>query len=369
MNCNVTVVQPSIPTYRLDFFDRLSEALGDRFAVHASPGRLGVLTAVRPLRTWERRIAPIIRLLPGVHWQRGALGIPIHSRDIVVVSGGPRCLSNLAVLLKARLRGAKTVWWGHYWSSTSRPWRLSLRLFLMRQSDVLLFYTDKEVHEYRLHALRRSQPAYALNNGIALDDIQLYRLPYRALDRRRSLLFIGRLTKKTELALLLRALADPILEDVYLEVIGTGDCEAVLKTEAKALGLQLRIRWHGATTDEMRIAEVANRCALFVYPGSVGLSLIHAMAYGLPAILHNDRYRHMPEIAAFETGVTGLSFVCGDSADLATKISEALNDHGQLECWAKAAQERVDRFYNTAAMAERFLEMLRTIQRTEKRQG
>ena len=36
---------------------------------------------------------------------------------------------------------------------------------------------------------------------------------------------------------------------------------------------------------------------IFVYPGEVGLSLIHAMAYGLPCLVHSDRLKHMPEIS------------------------------------------------------------------------
>ena len=32
-------------------------------------------------------------------------------------------------------------------------------------------------------------------------------------------------------------------------------------------------------------------------PGAVGLSLIHAMAYGLPCLVHSNRLQHMPEIA------------------------------------------------------------------------
>ena len=70
--------------------------------------------------------------------------------------------------------------------------------------------------------------------------------------------------------------------------------------------------------EEPDIAQIANRCRLFVYPGGVGLSLIHAMAYGLPSIIHDDRWRHMPEIAAFQDGRTGRTFEREDPGSLAS---------------------------------------------------
>ena len=69
-------------------------------------------------------------IAPGLSWQVGALSVPIAPGDIVVVSGGPRCLSNIALLLWARLKGARTIWWGQYWSASSRRWRFALRVAL-----------------------------------------------------------------------------------------------------------------------------------------------------------------------------------------------------------------------------------------------
>jgi glycosyltransferase involved in cell wall biosynthesis len=123
--------------------------------------------------------------------------------------------------------------------------------------------------------------------------------------------------------------------------------------------MEARVRWHEATVDEARIAEVANRCRLFIYPGSVGLSLIHAMAYGLPCVVHDRRKKHMPEIAAFEQGVTGLSFAHEDETDLARSIASCLADPAQLERMSAACIRVTSESYNTEAMCHRFMEALR----------
>src|SRR5690606_18605046 len=133
--------------------------------------------------------------------------------DVLVVSGAPRGLSNIALLLRAKMKGVKTIWWGHYWSSTSRPWRAALRMILMRLADATLFYTDQEVEEYLAARPNEQKLVVALNNGIETDEIVSLRKRYDPGARSRDLLFVGRLTAKAELGLLLDALASQACAD------------------------------------------------------------------------------------------------------------------------------------------------------------
>ena len=360
------IVQEELPSYRVDFFDRLAALLeerGERLVVYRSvtegEGALGVLTAARPLRSWERLLGPTAPLTPFSRaplWQRGALGVPLRRGDVLVAPGAPRCVSHLALMLKGRLRGARVVWWGHYWSSTSVPWRFWARVALTRLAHAALFYTDQEVREAQAQARWLLPRAVcALSNGLNLDPIAARRAPYVPASRERAVLFIGRLIDRCELPVLLRALARSGLEGVALYVVGGGEAEGACRAEAARLGVAGRVCWCGATVDEDEIARVANRCALFVYPGAVGLSLIHAMAYGLPCVVHCDRFQQGPEVAAHEEGVTGMSFRRGDDVELAQVIAEALEDQGRLVGWSRECVRRVEVTYNTEEMARRLL--------------
>jgi glycosyltransferase involved in cell wall biosynthesis len=355
----IVVIQPAVPTYRLGFFGRLAERFGPSFSVYASPGKLGVLTERASHFPWERVLGPMRPLLPGLEWQMGTLSIPIARGDIVVVSGAPRCLSNIALLLKAKWKGARTVWWGHYWSSTSRPWRAGLRMILMRLADAILFYTDREVEEYLNTRKRNRKPIAALNNGIETDEIVRLREPYDPVRRPCDLLLISRLTQKAEIGLLLEALATSTHAGVTLAVIGGGEEERFLRQRAAELGLADRIEWHGGTTDEPRVAAIANRCKLFVYPGSVGLSLIHAFAYGLPAIVHDDRWRQGPEIAALRAGENGAAFKEGDAESLAQTIRTLLDDPPGMKRMSAEAAALTSKTFNAKDMADRFCELIR----------
>lgn len=364
----VVVVHPVVASYRVGFFDRVAARLGDRFVVYASARHRGVTKGPAEAHSWERRLGPVRALLPGLEWQPGAIAVPVRRGDVVVVSGEPRCLSNLGLLLKARLAGARVIWWGQYWSATSRSWRKRLRLAMTRLCHALLFYTEAEAAAYVRGRTGVDDRVFALNNGIETGDIAVRRAPYDARIRGRRLLFLGRLIDKAELDLLLRALADPACADVRLEVIGGGEAEGALRALARTLGVQERVSWRGSTVDEDRIAEVANTCAAFVYPGAVGLSLIHALAYGLPAIVHDDRWRHYPEIAALCPGGNGLVFRRGDAASLARTISAALNDLAGLERMSAEAVETTRRSFNAEDMAERFCRVVSFLEKSAVRE-
>jgi glycosyltransferase involved in cell wall biosynthesis len=362
----VSFFQPALPAYRIDFFDRLAKRLGERFALYYSPTPMGVLTEERRSFGWERPLGLMQPLLPGTEWQPGALKVPIARGDTIIVCGGPRTLSTLALLLKARLKGAKSIWFGHYWSSTSKRHRFILRILLMRLAHAVLFYTDQEIAEYRARMGRHDKrPISAVNNGINVDPIVPLRAPYRAGARPLAALFIGRLTEKSRLDLAIEALTDPKLRDVRLHVIGGGPIRAALARRAEDLGLADRVEWHGATVREKAISLVANRCRLFVYPGEVGLSLIHAMAYGLPAIITNNRWANNPEITAFSHGETGWSFEEDNARDLATKWAEMISDEAALDRCSEEAIRRADHSFNTRLMAERVARLVAQLEGAE----
>ena len=356
-------LQPALPSYRIPFFRQLNQRADARVVVHYAVSDRGVLTKDSVSDPWASPTGPVHALPFGLLWQSGALSLPLVRGDVVVLWGNARVLSTILLAVRARMRGAKVIWWGHYWSSTSRDWRLALRMMLTRVAHAMLYYTDREVTEYKsgLGALDK-RPIAALNNGLDTSAVQLLRAPYLAQERGRDLLFIGRLSEKTRFGLLLAAMADPRLADARLNVIGAGGLEESWRQEAERLVLGERVIWHGATTDEAVIAGIANSCRLFVYPGEVGLSLIHGMAYGLPCVVHDDRWKHMPEIAAFQKGVTGRVFARECPEDLARVIASMIEDAVTLEKMSEQCLEVTNKSFNTDDMVVRFLRLLKLLQ-------
>lgn len=355
-------IQPALPAFRWDFFERLHavfvEAFELRYAGEAAGVSAGSIT-FPAVCTGPSRKLPL-----GFVWQPGVFGTAVTRDDIVVLSGNPRYLSTLLLGAKARLRGARVVWWGHYWSSSSKNWRMVLRMALMRLAHGVVFYTDDEVSEYRAGLGRYDKrPVVGLNNGINTAPIRDLRAPYVAKTRGREILFVGRQTAKAKLSLLIQALATPALSDVRLHVVGEGDESERSRAVAETSGVADRVTWHGVSTDESVIAPIANRCRVFVYPGEVGLSLIHGMAYGLPCVVHSDRWQHMPEIAAFEVGQTGRMFAPNDVSDLASVIAGLLSDENALDEMSEYCRQVTDNGFNTQDMAARFVTFVERLAR------
>src|SRR5690606_13649781 len=105
-----------------------------------------------------------------------------------------------------------------------------------------------------------------------------------------------------------------------------------------------------------------NKCRLFVYPGGVGLSVLHAMAYGLPVVVHDDRWRHMPEVAAFYRAGSGKTFAPGNSQSLASAILEVLEFTAVDNSWSKASIKVADTEFNTQEMTNRFCALVEQLQ-------
>ena len=258
----VVIVHPCVTVYRVPFFARLCTQLGASMQLYASPGTLGAITQPKTVGPWETRLGPIRGIGFGLMWQTGALGVRLRRGDVLVVSGAPRCVTNLLLLVKARLYGVPVVWWGHFRSATSRSWAMRLRLIMARAAHVLLFYTDHEVNAYlSMIGRRERQPVLALNNGLDTTIIRQSRQPYLVADRLPRVLFLGRITAKADLGLLIRGLAEPGCPNVLLHVIGDGPAKNECCALAACLGVGDRIVWHGAVFDETLIAEIANRCA------------------------------------------------------------------------------------------------------------
>src|SRR5699024_7456121 len=86
-----------------------------------------------------------------------------------------------------------------------------------------------------------------------------------------------------------------------------------------ANNLSEKIEMLGAIYEAKILSEQFSRASIFVFPGTVGLALIHAMAHGIPAILHDSNENHGPEHAAANT-VNSLLFIMNDSKTLADAI-------------------------------------------------
>lgn len=129
---------------------------------------------------------------------------------------------------------------------------------------------------------------------------------------------------------------------------------------AEKYGVSDNVRWCGALYGDDQVAPWFLSAAAFVFPGPIGLSLLHAFAYGLPVVTHGDPAFHGPEFLALRSGWSGLVFRRGDAHDLAAKLQLLLEDTPMRLEIHQNALKTVRENYSLEAMIDRFV---RAVQR------
>ena len=371
----VTIVQPLVRHYRIPLFDALASEHGIDLTVvsaGADPleqglGHLGSLPYLDDQHPWVT-LPPTGALM----WQRdlGHVHLGEHG-DVLIVSGNLRYLSNWPLMLRARHRGLGVVWWTH--GRTRQPKRAAeaLRVKVMRWADAVLLYTDEEVTWYR-DKVAPPEKLFATNNTIdeapirkAIAYWDAARLALFRADRQLGdeplLLYCGRLKPlaRVELALYaLRKLHDAGLR-ARLVVIGDGSERETLQSLAQELGIAHKVHWTGALYDQMELAPWFLCSRAFVYPGPIGLGLMHSLHYGLPVITHSNRTNHKPEIAALQDGVNCLLFSEANVEALAAKIKLILDNLPLRDKLSRGALRTVRERYSLERMVKGFIGAVR----------
>jgi glycosyltransferase involved in cell wall biosynthesis len=372
----VHIVQPALPTYRIPFFRTLQSELskGNRtLRVYASRrDHLGVVSVAPD--GFEGRVDSTMSVYGGGRvLLQAPLTLPLAKGDVLVINGNPRLLSNYPLWIRAKRLGIPVLWWGHGWSGGSHGKSSALRRQIMRLADAVILYTDKERDEYIALGFAPGR-TFALNNGLDVRSIDKAAAEWdseriRVFRRSHGLdacahwcIFVGRISVKSRIDLLIESFG-AIRGDVGLIALGDGPAAAQAMEKARQLGVASRIVWVGSEFDEAAIAPWMLSASAFVYPGMVGLSLIHGFAYGLPAVVHGDRSRQMPEYAAFEDQGNGLSFEYGSAQSLAMTINRLFEDTAHLAEMARQAAALVHRTFNVDDMSRRFMEAIESFDR------
>lgn len=362
INNRVHIIQPTIPKYRVDFFERLNKELGNKLHLYCS-----VSWPNAPAFSNFKTLNPILFLkvfsVKNLFFYQQFMPIlkKITANDIVIISGNPRIISNYFIIAYCKLIGAKIVWWGHGWSAGSRGFLSKIRQKLMTLSDAVLLYTDDEKDRYQ-QSILLNHPVFALNNGVNLEEIgENFQLDWEGYNKRGNVaIFCGRLAERSNILLLIKAVEQSKLIDKLI-IIGDGELFEKGQDYIAANNLSEKIEMLGAIYEAKILSEQFSRASIFVFPGTVGLALIHAMAHGIPAILHDSNENHGPEHAAANTE-NSLLFIMDDNKSLADAIDSFFDKNKDARlAMAKAARYTVEEKFNTRLMANNFLEMVNKI--------
>lgn len=277
--------------------------------------------------------------------------------DAYLLVGAPMCVSiwSLCILLKIFHPKKKIFFWTHGWyGKESYAERIVKKRFL-KLADELFVYGNyaKELlvnngfKEERLHVIHNSL-SYDVQLGLRdqMLSTDIYRKHFG--NSRPVLIFIGRLTPIKKLDMLLDALDILNHRGKYynLVFVGGGKEQGSLEHKTKELNLDQQVWFYGACYEEKTNAELIYNADLCVAPGNIGLTAMHVLMFGCPAITHNNFSYQMPEFEAINPFKTGNFFEWGDVVSLADTIEEWFKVNGSLrDNVRKCCYKEIDEYW------------------------
>lgn len=353
-----TIVQPALAKYRIPVFRELASRAG--IDLHVVYGETPGLNNVDPdgFRATPAKLR--------VRWLMGSKALYFPAQfwsanrrecDVLVLTWTPRYVLLLPSILRAHWGGLGVVLWGHGLSKSDRPFWRWCRDLLARRADCLLFYDQDTAQGYLDEGWPASRIGVAANaiDHTAIDAAREHWLssPDRLAEFRRShglegqrvLLFVSRLLPENRVDLLLEAAARVAERDPALRVviIGAGDAQReALRRRARELGVERMTIFQDGLYNEEELAPWFLCADVFCYPENIGLSILHALWYGLPVVTSDRRECHNPEIAYLDEGVNGVCYRHGDAESLADTLAGLIDDRDRLAALSDGARRSVE---------------------------
>ena len=278
--------QRVLPNYRVPFFDLLAQAC-DGMSLFAGMPRPVEGIAPGKLQIADYRLGKNVHLFGGAFYlcyQSGLLDwLSDWNPDVLIVEANPRYLATASAVKWMQAHGRKVIGWGLGSPPLSGPasgFRQTRRIQFLNHFDALIAYSQRGADEYAALGFP-GEKIFVARNAVA-------KRPFAPPSPRPStfnlqpvILFIGRLQARKRVDWLLRACAE-MESRPRLVIVGDGPERAGLESLAKEVCTSAEFigAKHGA-----ELKPYFESADLFVLPGTGGLAVQEAMAYGLPVVV------------------------------------------------------------------------------------
>lgn len=333
--------QGFIPIYRVRLFEMLNSVTGNDYVIfHGDPPRgIGHQAVAGPFQFPNVKVnnREIAVGRASLIYQPVLQSVRRDEFDALVVGHEVKFVASMMLFAWFKAMGRPALLWGHGLHRPNALWpaRATSRL-LARAADAYLAYTPRGraqleaagVDADRIFVARNTLDVTAQQRAMQrLDPVgdESIRREFGIRSGSRILLFIGRLIPRKAVDVLIKAArrlnADSTMPPFDVLIAGDGPERSAL--EALAADLPI-VRFMGNRYDVDEVAKLMKVATAVVLPGTVGLAVNHAFAFGRPVVTRESPL-HPPEIDYIEHGRNGL--IAGpEGADLAVELKRLIVD-------------------------------------------
>ncbi|NPV55150.1 MAG: glycosyltransferase family 4 protein [Anaerolineae bacterium] len=309
-------------------------------------------------------------------WQSDLIKVCLYEDyDFIVFLASPFFITTWIAMIIAKLRKRTVIQWGHF--ILRHDLKRALKRVFYGMPDGLWLYGSwaKGVliklgfKEDRLVVINNSldhEAQLTVRAGLDLQSCRRERAKYFRHPERPMLLFLGRLTRRKRIDLLIEAAAK-LRDDGFMVnvlIIGDGETGAMLKHLVSEKMMDEQVVFMNETYSENEIAMLFGMADLTVSPGDVGLLAMHSMVYGTPVISHDNPYRQMPEFEAIIPGKTGQLYEYDSVDSMAGTIRAWLEtQQGRRDEIRQDCQAVIDQYYTPEYQLKMIKHSLRALAR------
>ena len=276
----VLVLQGEVVAYRKPVFNALAREY-DVTVLHSGTPSIG------PEDLYVERLIPVCKIGPFFWQSETRVRSAMQSFDATISMFDLRWPAFVLPVLGAR--SGRFIFHGHRYSGNALADRA--RDVLMKQADCLLMYGEEEVDKMIARGIDAAKIVIAPNTMEVTNHADL------SAAAKSSLLYVGRLQDRKRLDLALEIFArlqGKIPDSIQFDVVGEGEPQAELRTQAERLGIAHKVHFHGRIVDNQVLKGFFQRAFAYTSPGPVGLGVLHSFAFGVPVITLREG-RHGPE--------------------------------------------------------------------------
>jgi glycosyltransferase involved in cell wall biosynthesis len=350
----VGLQQRVFPNYRSRFFERLAQACEGGFSLIAGgPRKSESIITTDKLQYGDFHKTRNLHLFGGrfyMCFQAGLMQWLEHlDPEILILEANPRYLSNRLAVNWMHKRGRPVVGWG-----LGVPAAVGAISGMQTQGrdrylsafDAMISYSSLGAKQYVASGMSESQVFIAVNSASPAPSKMHER--GRIAGRALRILFVGRLQERKRVDNLIRACAS-LDQKPDLWIVGDGPEKSSL--EKLASQIYPKAEFKGAL-EGLELEGCFKEADLFVLPGTGGLAVQEAMAYGLPVIVAAGDGTQQDLV----NDQNGWLVDPGDLADIQNAIREALSDLLRLQAMGAKSYNIVRKSANIDVMTKVFIQ-------------
>ncbi|MDY6927556.1 MAG: glycosyltransferase [Pseudomonadota bacterium] len=302
-------------------------------------------------------------------WQTGLMRTLIKGRyDSVIFLGDPHFISTWFCLLYCKFFNIQALLWTHGFVGRNNKVKDFVKTTMYKLADKILLYGNNAKEDLIKIGISSSK-IEVIYNSLDYDNQKSYREIYDTNLHRefdidfknkdlKTIFFVGRLTKHKKLHQILQAMKLLQNKGCFVNCLFIGDGVEIknLKDLVRTLELTDYVNFYGSCHDERVLAALICNSDVCVAPGEIGLTAMHSLAYGKPAITHNNDKKQMPEYEAIREGVSGYLFVENDIHSLAIKIETSIK--GDQSFYKKNCINIIESYYTPKKQLTKILRSL-----------